>query len=106
MEINNFKVIYKILKYLEYAMDLTKIDTKELSYIRFGISQNRFNKIIKMLQDNGYIQGVVIESYIDGELNVNLTNVEITLKGLEYLEDNSIMKKFENIIDKAIDIVG
>lgn len=50
-----------------------------------------------MLQDEGYIKGVKISTYISSAV-VNADNIQITLKGLEYLNENSMMKKAENLI--------
>ena len=47
-----------------------------------------------MLFDSGYITGVnVWESYDCSYPQVELTRPEITLKGLEYLRENSIMQR-------------
>lgn len=88
---DNFKIIYKILRLLEEAMDDDYFDRSMLSAEYFGVSENRLNAILKMLQDEGYVKGVI---YVKGLAGVKLErNFGITLKGLEYLEENSTMKK-------------
>lgn len=42
---NNFNIIYKILKYLETAMDYDEVDMDFISPERLGISQNRWNSV-------------------------------------------------------------
>lgn len=46
-----------------------------------------------MMADVGYIKGVSILKDITGSTNVDAENMRITLKGLEYLQENSIMQK-------------
>ena len=59
-----------------------------------------------MLKENGYIKGVVVTETLDSQLpDVELGNVEITLKGLEYLEENSLMQKAKNLAKGVVDIV-
>lgn len=59
-----------------------------------------------MLKENGYIKGVVVTETLDSQLpDVELGNVEITLKGLEYLEENSLMQKAKNLEKGVVDIV-
>ncbi len=58
-----------------------------------GISQERWNRYIEMMVDVGYIKGIEITEYIDGERRVEDCGIRITLKGLEYLQENSIMQK-------------
>ena len=54
---DNFKIIYKILKILEQSMDLDSPDWATLlSPESLGISQNRWNAIIKMLADAEYVK--------------------------------------------------
>jgi len=57
-----------------------------------------------MLQDAGYVEGVhYIKSM--GMKGIKLTDVRITLKGLEYLEENSFMKKAANIAKGITDLI-
>lgn len=90
----NFKIIYEILKKLENSMDISEFDNSILSYKSLEISKPKWCRIIKMLFDSGYITGVnVWESHDCSYPQVELTRPEITLKGLEYLRENSIMQR-------------
>lgn len=90
----NFKIIYEILKKLENSMDISEFDNSILSYKSLEISKPKWCRIIKMLFDSGYITGVnVWEPYDCSYPQVELTRPEITLKGLEYLRENSIMQR-------------
>lgn len=100
MLMDNFKIIYKILSVLEKSMDLENVDTERISSNNLGISQQRWDKYMEMLLDagyiTGYIKGVSIKKYTDGEMRVDIESIRITLKGLEYLSENSIMQRMYN----------
>lgn len=90
---NNFTVIYRILKILEMAMDLQSFDIQEISAKKLGITDCRWAKILGMLAQNEYIQGIAVSYSLDGVPVIENRNIRITLCGLEYLHDNSLMKK-------------
>ena len=91
---DNFKCIYKILKALEKAMDYTNYDLSSISHTALEISKERWNSYIEMLSDNGYVKNVIIREYTqDNEKLIDITKMRITLKGLEYLSENSIMQR-------------
>ena len=102
---DNFKIIYKILSVLEKSMDLESVDTERISSNNLGISQQRWNKYMEMLLDAGYIKGVSIKKYTDGEMRVDIENIRITLKGLEYLSENSIMQRMYNVTKGITDLI-
>lgn len=57
------------------------------------VSEQRWMRYMEMMSDCGYIKGVQISRDITGARNINCRNIQITLKGLEYLQENSIMRK-------------
>ena len=93
---DNFKVIYIILKVLESAMVCDEVDRSLLKAENFKITENRFENIIRMLAKEEYITGVIIVDMI-GIQGFKFVEVLITLKGLEYLSENSLMKKAANL---------
>ena len=46
-----------------------------------------------MMTDVGYIKGVRVYEDITGETCIDDEGIRITLKGLEYLQENSMMKR-------------
>ncbi len=90
---DNFKIIYKILKELEKAMDYDEFDMERISAERLKTSENRLYKIIEMLKNEGYIAGISCKYGIQGDCIISVSNPKITLKGLEYLYENDLMKK-------------
>ncbi|MCX7715035.1 MAG: YjcQ family protein [Clostridia bacterium] len=93
---DNFKIIYKILKILEAALDLDEFDKSLISTESMVISQNRWNSLMEMMAAEGYIQGVSVIKSIAGT-EIKLGGIKITLRGLEYLNENSLMKKAANL---------
>lgn len=104
---NNFTVIYKILKALEQSMDFEEFDDSLISPEVLDVSKERRNKLLIEMQRDGYITGLITfnslghqASHIREPLKIN-----ITLKGLEYLSDNSMMKKVANLLKGIKDSV-
>ena len=93
---DNFKAVYKILSTLEKAMDLPEFDISIIDCRALGVSKERWSRYIEMMADVGYIKGVRVSTNITGETIVECNNMRITLKGLEYLQENSIMRKIYN----------
>lgn len=102
---DNFKVIYRILRYLEKAMDYDEPDMDCISAEVLGLSMQRWTSIMEMLATEGYISGLTVKRSIDGEALLSITSPRITLKGLEYLQENSLMKKAADIAKGIADII-
>ena len=66
---------------------------EQVSPEHLKVSEERYNRYLEMLADVGYIKGVPITKNITGETQIDADEVRITLKGLEYLQENSIMRK-------------
>lgn len=92
---DNFKAVYKILTALEKAMDLPEFDINQIGYEALGVSKERWSRYIEMMADVGYIKGVRVGYNINGDTIVEPHDMRITLKGLEYLQENSIMAKIQ-----------
>ena len=103
---NQFKLIYKILSILEKAMDYEEFDTHCLNHEALGISFPLWCRLMKMLVDNGYITGVSILHPMETSYpKAMLGKVEITLEGLEYLEENSLMAKAKNLAKGTLELI-
>ena len=95
---DNFYIIYKILKALEKALDYDEFDVSQISAERLGITFQRWEKLMIMLAKSGYVEGVIFDqcsSDYSPKLEQPIRPV-ITLKGLEYLSDNTLMKRAAN----------
>lgn len=104
---DNFKIIYKILKILESAMSLEEFDKSLISAESLGLSLPLWSKIMKMLVDNNYITGIKVWNSFDCDYpRVAVIRPEITLKGLEYLNENSVMKKIANAAKGIVEAIS
>lgn len=92
---DNFKMIYRILKYLEEHLGESNLDMDAVSHEILGISYLRWEALLKLMQEEGYIKGLVYQQTMsDSQPHVvEPIRPGITIKGLEYLAENSIMKK-------------
>ena len=102
---DNFKAVYRILSTLEKAMDLPEFDVSQIGPDKLGVSEERWARYLEMMADVGYIKGVQIETCIDGSLNVDASEMRITLKGLEYLQENSIMQRLYKAAKGIKDVI-
>ena len=101
---DDFRIIYKILRILQNSMDLEEFDRNSISAGALGLSVPKWSRLMAMLLKEGYITGGETCNSMDcGYPRVALSRPELTLKGLEYLEENSLMKK---AADLAKGIVG
>lgn len=90
---DSFKAVYRILSALEKAMDLPAFDVQQIGHEALGVTQERRCRYMEMMADVGYIKSVEIQRFITGGTSVDARGIRITLKGLEYLQENSIMRK-------------
>lgn len=76
-------------------MDYEVVDIRRLSADNLDITEPKRKALLGMLLKNGYVEGFQVIQYIgDPTPNIEgLEGIRITLKGLEYLEENSLMQK-------------
>ena len=102
----DFKAIYKILTALERGMDCPGFNISELNETTLNISKERLYRILEMLQDSGLIKNAELYTDLTGEMFIrNERKIRITLKGLEFLQENSIMRKIYNAARGVADLV-
>lgn len=90
-------IVYKILKILQRGMDLEEFDISAISADKLGISVPKWNRIMAMIVTKGYVSGIEVRNSFESTYpKVTLVRPELTLDGLEYLEENSTMKKIAN----------
>ena len=99
------RVIYKILRYLEQAMDYDEPDLDRISADALGISEQRPAAIMEMLARAGYIGGMTVKRSTDGNVTISNPHPRITLRGLEYLQENSAMQKAARLAKGIAEIV-
>ncbi len=104
---DNFVVIYRILKALEASMDFEEFDEQLISPERLGITKERRDKLLIQMQKEGYISGISVVQYVNlASPSVDIPNsISITIKGLEYLAENSLMTKAANLAKGVAEIL-
>lgn len=101
-----FRIIYRILRAIKNSMDYEEFDTAILSPEALKCSEEKRDKLLIQLQDSGYISGLRIARYLRQPAFIQgPISPEITIKGLEYLEENSLMKKAANLAKGVVDTI-
>lgn len=104
---NDFKIIYRILKYLQSSLDVDEPDFSVIGAEALNMTQAKWSRIMKMLADSGYIDGLIIVDVDNAPYPFVRfsSSTALTLKGMEYLEENSLMKKAAKIAKGVADII-
>ena len=103
-----FVVMYKILSYL-YSCE--KKGEKPLPSLLTGegdllhINEAYFANIIEEMVDEGLVKGFQILKTWSGTKDVVTNDPRITIKGVEFLQENSMMKKVAKALKDAKDIL-
>ena len=103
----DFTVIYTILLYLDRNAGNEDCDMQMISAEELGISEVKWEQIMIELAENGYIKGVKYSQMLEDKFPHLTQPIQprITLKGMEYLEENSKMRKAAQIIGGIVDMV-
>ena len=102
---DNFKIIYRILRYLEKSMDCEELDLEQISASKFGISEPRWVSLMGIIVSEGFVDGISVKRSVGGETLLSYSNPRITLKGLEYLQENSLMRKAAQLAQGVSEII-
>lgn len=78
---------------------------KEISPEALKITESRWSAYIKMLNDAGYITGVRIDDYINGEVDIDISEISLTLQGLQYLAENTMMVRVFNTVKEVKNLI-
>lgn len=104
---DNFKIIYKILRQLEKNMGNEGFSVNMISAEKLGIPFNRWEQLLILMQDEGYIKGLVLTKDLESLFRhiAEPIKPEITIKGLEYLAENGFMAKAKEALRLAGEIL-
>lgn len=102
-----FQAIYKILKALSRAMGAEDSPAAQIAPEAVGLSEVEWEQILILLQKDGYIDGIqwtqTMSDY--SPRLVHPITPHVTLKGLEYVEENTLMKKAANLIRGVVETI-
>ena len=89
-----FRLVFKILSGLYRALKAgERINATELTAEALKIPQAYWAEIMCNLLDDGYVKGYTVRRYLSGTVITGLEDIQITPKGIEYLKENSMMRK-------------
>lgn len=101
---DTLQTAYKILYGLEHKGKAEYMG-QVIGPEKLGVSADKWLEVMQTLLDDGYISGVSFSTNVLGEIAVNIKSARITLKGAEYLRDNSAMRRFAQVATDVISIV-
>lgn len=104
---DNFKVIYKILRELEKNMGNEKFSVRAISAEQMKIPFEKWEQLLILMQDEGYIKGLVLSKSLEDTFRHISEPIkpQITIKGLEYLAENGLMGKAKEALKMVGEIV-
>jgi len=90
---DHFKTVYRILRFLKDSEQFDEFEGECFTPEYFGLTANQWASTLERMIDDNHIKGVSIRFGPDGHAAISLAKPRITTKGLEYLEENSLMRK-------------
>lgn len=104
---DNFKIMYKILRQLEKNMGNEKFDVRIISPKSLKVSFEKWEQLLILMQEEGYIKGLVIARDLEQKYKhiCEPVNPQITVCGLEYLAENSFMSKAKEMLKLTGEII-
>lgn len=104
-------IIFKILAFL-YRKLKKQTNILVENYILpltsdFPIDEDYLNYVIEQLVNESYIDQVILTKAWGGDIvYLDISRARITPKGIEYLRDNSVMKKIAFAIEEGKSIIS
>lgn len=97
-------VVLAILKYLEDSMDEERIDHTKINEEALGISYPRFCRILSIMLQEGLITGFTpVNMSGSPYTQYKLMDPQITLKGIDYLQQNKLSTRVYGILKEIKD---
>lgn len=101
-----FVVVYRILTYLYQCFMAGEAPDKDMfGPDALGINNGYWTNVMESISNEGYVTGVAVITCIGAAPGVKLIAPKITQKGIEYLQDNSKMKKAADFLRSIKEIV-
>lgn len=101
-----FVLVYRILTYLYACFKAgERADAAAFGPEALRIGDGYWVNLMESILNEGYVTGIAIISMAGGVESVKLMNLKITQKGIEYLQENSMMSKVKDFLREAKDII-
>lgn len=102
-----FVIAYRILAYLYKCFKAGEVPNDELFDAEaLKISNGYWINVMESLHNEGYITGVLLIRSVGGTSGVKITDLKITQKGIEFLQENSMMAKAKEFLVTAGTIIS
>ena len=101
MRTDTLEIAYQILYNLEHKKKTEYMGTL-ISPEQLDADPEKWREVVESLVDEGYISGIRFWENICGEQKTDIEKAKITLKGAQYLKENSQMAKFGRIATNVI----
>lgn len=98
---DNLKVVYKVLVGIEASMYSNRFDGTYLEALK--IPEERRNRILQSMIGEGLIDGFERVNYAGG-YGFKAIEPRLTIKGMEFLQENSAMEKIKNGLKDIKDV--
>lgn len=93
--------IFRILKAIDVSYENKNFNSKTLDLDKLGISKQRLVLHLENLVAKGFINGITIRFGTGYQPVIAFSAPRLTLDGLDYLENNTSMKKAYNFLKEA-----
>ena len=100
---DTLQIAYKILYALEHK-NMQEYTGTLISPEAVSAKPEKWLDVMQNLNDDGLIAGIEITSDITGGVYVDIEHARITLKGAQYLKENSIMAKIGGVASNVINV--
>lgn len=101
---NTLQIAYKILYSLEHKEKADYMG-QLISPAALEVPEDKWREVLESLLEDGLISGVKFGKDILGNQYIDVKHAKITMKGAEYLSENSVMKKIAQVATDVITIV-
>ena len=100
-----YVIMYKILAYLDECMRKNvDVNDDKFSHIVLGISEKYWAHIIDELVCHKYVRGVNV-IYTTTEPIICINNPRVTMEGVAFMQENSMMKKAREFLKETKSIL-
>ena len=95
-----FNIMCRILRFIEKSLDDDVFNQKDFTADYFGISENRFARILDMMVKEGFVSGIEVTDYGEPDkddpfetnfrrFGLRMTNPSLTVKGIRFQAENT-----------------
>lgn len=101
---DTLQIAYKILYSLEHKEKADYMG-QLVSPAALDVPEDKWLDVLQALQDDGCVSGAKFSKDVLGNHYANIQNLRITLKGAEFLSENSTMQKIAKVATDVISIL-